>query len=56
MLGAFRERCEKLVLASSRRPVSMNIRMEQLSSYMTGFYLKTYRERLLKSAEQLKVC
>ena len=33
MLGAFRVRCEKLLLASSLRPVGMHISMEQLSAY-----------------------
>jgi hypothetical protein len=56
VLGAFRVRCEKLLLASLRRSVGMNIRMEQLSAYMTDFYLNIYREILLKSADQLKVC
>lgn len=56
MLGAFRVRCEKLLLASSRRSVGMNIRMEQLSAYMTDFYLNIYREILFKSVDQLKVC
>lgn len=56
MLGAFRVRCEKLLLASSLRPVGMHISMEQLSAYMRDFYLNIYREILLKSADQLKVC
>jgi hypothetical protein len=44
VLGAFTERCKNLALASSRRPVSMNIRMEQLSSIMTDIYLNIYIE------------
>ena len=56
VLGAFRLRCKKLLLTSSRRSVCMNVRMEQLSAYITDFYLNIYLEILLKSADQLKVC
>ena len=45
VLGAFTERCEKLVLALSRRPVGVNIRMESTQNLYDGF-LSKYTSRI----------